>query len=188
MRDPTARLTDLFHRHADDVHAYARWRVGDADADDVVGEVFLVAWRSLDRVRPGQERAWLFGVARTVVLARRRQNAARVALTDRLSNLRELRTVEGPSEKVALRDRVRQALDRLGDADREVLVTVGWFDLSPAEAAKVLGVSRPTYAVRLHRARRRFRAVFDEIGASQGPSPAPATAGPRTVSTPGGTR
>ncbi|MBQ0905443.1 sigma-70 family RNA polymerase sigma factor [Micromonospora sp. U21] len=157
-------MTELFRRHADDIHAYATWRVGRQDAADVVGEVFLVAWRSLERVRAGEERGWLFGVARNVVLARRRQGAAAAALDERVvtSTVAE----DGPdrlADDVALRDQVRRALDALGARDREVLVTAAWFDLTPAEAARVLGVSRPTYAVRLHRARNRFRAAYERV-------------------------
>jgi RNA polymerase sigma factor (sigma-70 family) len=159
MQDPEARLTELFRRHAADIRAYARWRVGDAEADDVAGEVWLVAWQGLDKVGTGGERAWLFGVARRVVLARRRQHVTRVALTSRLS-AGHAATVGDVADHVVGADRVRQVLDQLTDADRELLVTAAWFDLSAAEAAKVLGVSRATYAVRLHRARGRFRAAF----------------------------
>ena len=164
MREREERVSELFRRHADDLHAYATWRVGHQDAPDVVGEVFLVAWRSLDRVKAGEERAWLFGVARNTVLARRRQSAASTALEERLGTL----TAEeaGPdrlADDVALRDQVRRALDGLGERDREVLVTATWFDLGPAEAARVLGISRPAYAVRLHRARKRFRSAYQSI-------------------------
>ncbi|WP_433347376.1 RNA polymerase sigma factor [Micromonospora sp. CA-111912] len=157
-------MTELFRRHADDIHAYATWRVGRQDAADVVGEVFLVAWRSLEKARAGEERAWLFGVARRLVLARHRQNAAATALDERMaaSSVPEA----GPdrlADDVALRDQVRRALDALVMRDREVLVTAAWFDLTPAEAARVLGVSRPTYAVRLHRARSRFRTAYEQV-------------------------
>ncbi|MEU8079037.1 sigma-70 family RNA polymerase sigma factor [Catellatospora citrea] len=161
MGEPEDRLAELFRRHADDIHAYAAWRVGHQEASDVVGEVFLVAWRSLGRVRAGQERAWLFGVARNVVLARRRHGAASADLRERLATLAVPEA--GPdrlADDVALRDQVRRALDALPERDREVLVTASWFDLSPAEAARVLGVSRPAYLVRLHRARNRFRAAY----------------------------
>lgn len=164
MRERVERFTELFRRHADDIYAYASWRVGRQDAPDVVGEVFLVAWRCLDRIRAGEERGWLFGVARMVVLARRRQSAASTALDERMVTL----TVAGAgpdrlADDVALRDQVRRALNGLGERDREVLVTATWFDLSPADAARVLGVSRPTYAVRLHRARNRFRTAYELI-------------------------
>ncbi|MGW4500844.1 RNA polymerase sigma factor [Micromonospora sp. NPDC004336] len=164
MQGREERVSELFRRHADDIHAYATWRVGRQDAADVVGEVFLVAWRSLDKVRVGEERAWLFGVARRLVLARRRQDAAATALDERMAAANV--TEAGPdrlADDVALRDQVRQALDALGTRDREVLVTAAWFDLTAAQAARVLGISRPTYAVRLHRARSRFRAAYERV-------------------------
>jgi RNA polymerase sigma-70 factor (ECF subfamily) len=164
MPEQDERLTLLFHRHAGDIHAYAAWRVGQHDAADVVGEVFLIAWRSLDRIRPGEERPWLFGVARKVVLARHRQGAASTALGQRLAGAADIPAEPDElADDVALRDQVRRALDALGERDREVLVTAAWCDLSPAEAAQVLGISRPAYAVRLHRARRRFRVVFGQV-------------------------
>jgi RNA polymerase sigma factor (sigma-70 family) len=164
MREREERVSELFRRHADDIHAYATWRVGPQDAPDVVSEVFLVAWRSAGRIRQGEERGWLFGVARKVVLARRRHGAAATALTERMA---EVATADSDGDRladdVALRDQVRRALDALGERDREVLVTATWFDLSPAEAARALGASRPTYAVWLHRARKRFRAAYEQL-------------------------
>jgi len=165
MREREERVAELFRAHADDIHAYAMWRVGHQDAPDVVSEVFLVAWRSLDRVRAGEERAWLFGVARNVVLARRRQSAAWAALEERVGTVSAGESGPDPlADDVALRDQVRRALARLAERDREVLVTATWCDLSPAEAARVLGISRPAYAVRLHRARNRFRAAYQQVG------------------------
>lgn len=168
MQGREERVTELFRRHADDIHAYATWRVGNQDAADVVGEVFLVAWRSLDRVRAGEERGWLFGVARKVVLARRRRGAASNALDERMSasTVPEIGS-DWLADDVALRDQVRQALDTLSVRDREVLVTAAWFDLTSAEAARVLGVSRPAYAVRLHRARNRFRTAYEQVVKSE---------------------
>ncbi|MET8909171.1 sigma-70 family RNA polymerase sigma factor [Micromonospora sp. NPDC004551] len=168
MQGRTERVTELFHRHADDIHAYATWRVGKQDAADVVSEVFLVAWRSLDKVRAGEERAWLFGVARKVVLARRRQGAAATALDERMATSHVPEA--GPdrlADDVALRDQVSRALQALAVRDREVLVMAAWFDLTPAQAARALGVSRPTYAVRLHRARSRFRAAYEQVVKSE---------------------
>jgi RNA polymerase sigma-70 factor, ECF subfamily len=166
MREREERVSELFRRHADDIHAYATWRVGHQDAADVVSEVFLVAWRSAGRIRVGEERGWLFGVARKVVLARRRTSAASTALTERMAVLAPAEPgadADRLADDIALRDQVRRGLDELGERDREVLVTATWFDLSPAEAARALGVSRPTYAVRLHRARNRFRVAYERL-------------------------
>jgi RNA polymerase sigma-70 factor (ECF subfamily) len=53
----------------------------------------------------------------------------------------------------------------LGQGDQEVLLLVAWDELRREQAAKVLGVSTGTFAVRLHRARRRFaRALAAQDG------------------------
>ena len=57
---------------------------------------------------------------------------------------------------------MHEALRRLGPRDREVLLLAEWEGLSPAQIATVLGCSTVTARGRLHRARRRFRAVFEE--------------------------
>src|SRR6478672_3188813 len=74
----------LFRSEADAVRAYALRRADPADADDVVAETFLVAWRRLDDV-PSDPRPWLLSVARRVVANRRRSNRRVVSLTERLA-------------------------------------------------------------------------------------------------------
>ena len=78
------RLTDLFCRHGDAVFAYANDRLGGEEAQDLVAEVFAVAWRRLATIKEGQERPWLFGVARRLVLQHRRSRAGHAALQVRL--------------------------------------------------------------------------------------------------------
>ena len=51
---------------------------------------------------------------------------------------------------------VWDALAALSERDREALLLVAWEELTPARAARVLGVSANTFAVRVYRARRRF--------------------------------
>ena len=54
-----------------------------------------------------------------------------------------------------------EAISRLPERDREVLYLVAWEQLSPAEAAVVLGVSPDAARTRLHRARKRLEAELD---------------------------
>ena len=61
-------------------------------------------------------------------------------------------------------------MGELGDDDRELLLLVSWEELSPAEAAKVLGISSLAARSRLHRARRRLRALLEQRE-SAGPRP-----------------
>jgi DNA-directed RNA polymerase specialized sigma24 family protein len=67
---------------------------------------------------------------------------------------------------------VREALGRLGARDREVLLLAEWEDLSPAQIAVVLGCRAITARGRLHRARRSFREVFEDLPARDHGEPA----------------
>lgn len=150
--DAARRLERLFDAYADRVHAFATHRVGPDSARDVVSETFLVAWRRFDTV-PDRALPWLLGTARKVISNELRGRARRSALADRLAASR-INVPEGPSDT---KHDVESALEKLDQADQEVLVLSAWYDLTGIEAARVLGCAPGTYAVRLHRARRRLR-------------------------------
>jgi RNA polymerase sigma factor (sigma-70 family) len=59
------------------------------------------------------------------------------------------------------------AVRALPAAEREVLLLVAWEQLTPAEAAKVLGVPQGTARSRLHRARATVRQVLSERDTNQ---------------------
>jgi RNA polymerase sigma factor (sigma-70 family) len=157
------RFDALFADHGADVVAYCRWRAASqSDAQDAVADVFLTAWRRLDDV-PGDAagaRVWLYAAARRVLANQRRSNRRRSALQDRLA--REPATAQDPP---ASREEsvVHDALARIGPRDREILLLAEWEGLSAAEIASVLGCLTVTARGRLHRARRRFRAAFEDL-------------------------
>jgi RNA polymerase sigma factor (sigma-70 family) len=158
----TRRFNALFASYSSDIVAYCGWRAGSAsDAQDAVAEVFLIAWRRLDELPEGDAgRVWLYATARRVIANQRRSSRRRVALHERLAL--ETASVQPPSS-----DReetlVHEALRRVGARDREVLLLAEWEGLSPAQIAAVLGCLTVTARGRLHRARRRFRTVFEEL-------------------------
>ena len=128
----------------------------------VDGVSVLTAWRRLDDVPHGDvdARVWLYATARRVLANQRRSSRRRHALHDRLALEASAGVSDGaPAGEVAL---VRDALDRLGPRDREILLLAEWEGLSPAEIASVLGCLTVTARGRLHRARRRFRGAFEE--------------------------
>jgi RNA polymerase sigma-70 factor (ECF subfamily) len=151
------RLEALFVRHAPAVLAYARRRTDRVSADDVLGEVFVVAWRRVADV-PDDARPWLLGCARRVLANQRRGERRRAALSDRLAAVggRPVVTLELCDGALA------SALARLSERDRETLLLVVWEELSSERAAVVVGCSPQAFAVRLHRARKRLsRALAD---------------------------
>jgi RNA polymerase sigma factor (sigma-70 family) len=166
------RFGQIYRDQGRAILAYALRRVeGPEDAADVVAETFLVAWRRLDEVpNDAGARLWLFGVARRVIANRHRAERRRTRLGERLAeSLRtELATQPAPAGEAA---EVLRAMGGLGDDDRELLLLVSWEELSPGEAAKVLGISSLAARSRLHRARRRLRGLLEQEESAGSPGP-----------------
>lgn len=155
----------LFRDHFGPVLAYCLRRAGAEEAQDAAAETFLVAWRRLEDV-PASERAWLLGTARSVLANQRRGQRRASALVARLVS-EPPRLVPGPEPHEG--GALWEALGRLPEQDREVLLLIGWDRLDRAEAAEVLGCSRAALRIRLHRARRR---VQEELARQAGEHPA----------------
>jgi RNA polymerase sigma-70 factor (ECF subfamily) len=154
----------LFAAYSSDVVAYCGWRAGSpSDAQDAVADVFLTAWRRLDEVPDGDgARVWLYATARRVIANQRRSERRLVALHERLA--REPAAVgHEPSSLGGGEALVQQALRRLRPRDREILLLAEWEGLEPAQIAAVVRCHPVTARGRLHRARRRFRLVFEDL-------------------------
>jgi len=182
------RFELLFDRHRRAVLGYALRRVEQpADAADVLAETFLVAWRRLDDVPAGSAALpWLLAVARRVLANHRRSARRRGGLAERLRG--ELTAAVPRHGAIPAPDgergRLAAALARLPEADRELVLLVGWEQLEPAQIAIVLGIPAETVRTRLHRARARLREALaadeaDESAAGTPPRSAPAS--PRAV-------
>jgi RNA polymerase sigma factor (sigma-70 family) len=159
MGTPTreARLRELFEANSVRVLAYSYRHVGASAAQDVVSDVFLVAWRRIDEV-PADALPWLLVVARNTIGNRRRGIVRQQRLTDQLANLERGSTASSGADEIALHRReMLAALADLSSVEREALLLSGWDGLSTAQAAKVAGCSRRAFELRLHRARNRLR-------------------------------
>jgi len=182
------RFQALYAQHHARVYAYAVSRVGRQLADEVVSEVFLVAWRRLADV-PAPALPWLLTVARNTACSQFRGSARQRSISAEMrawvteAELSEPDVADAVSERLS----VLTALAALPEADRELLTLVAWHGLKPNEAARVVGCSTAAYFVRLHRARRRLeramadppeRAVTDPPGRAVANSPEHARADP----------
>ena len=122
--EPRARFEILFRAHCGHVRAFARRRMPSGAADEVVSEVFLIAWRRLDDA-PDDALPWLFGIARGVIANRRRGDARREALYERLAATTVQEIDPGPDSGVR-ESPLLAALATLSERDREVLQLVAW--------------------------------------------------------------
>jgi RNA polymerase sigma-70 factor, ECF subfamily len=159
--DERARFELMYRAHGSAVRSFVHRRVASGDADDLVADVFVAAWRRFGQ-SPADELPWLFGIARGVVANHRRGNQRRSALRERLQQTAVASVVSGPDIGSIDPRRLARAFAGLSERDRELLRLVAWDGLDRAQAAQVLQIPERLFSVRLHRARRRLSRALDE--------------------------
>ena len=162
-----ATLDAWFRAYGDRVLAYLLHRTDADTAQDVLQEVFVIAFRKAHAV-PEPPIGWLFGTARRVLANTLRASKRRDHLIERVA---EAVAPQDDFELAELRGAFATTLTALSPADREVLTLSAWYHLTPDEAAQALGCTPNTYTVRLHRARTRLAEQLARAGYA-GPNPA----------------
>lgn len=162
-----AVLDAWFRAYGDRVLAYLLHRTDPETAQDLVQEVFVIAFRKAATI-PEPPIGWLFGTARRVLANRNRGHRRHDQLVTRLA---EDAAETTDNDSAQLKRAFAETLAALSANDREVLTLSGWYGLSSAEAAAALGCSLSAYDVRLHRARHRLVTHLETAG-YRGPSPA----------------
>ena len=160
-----ARFEALFAAHYRDVHRYALRRTEPALAEEVANEAFLVAWRRFEKVPRENPLPWLYAAAAHVLANQRRTETRHARRTEAVAAERPA-AGRDPADRLAERDAVLQAFATLAERDREALRLTAWERLSLADGARAAGVSRPAFAMRVSRARRRLAAALHERDAS----------------------
>ena len=158
------RFEALYRSSRDDLYAYAATLLRDrAAAEDVTALAFERAYRrrrTFDR-RRGEERAWLFGIARNAALdeLRRRQRLARMAADPEDASAAE-RADDG-AEVALRRTAVRAALAKLSAREREIVALKFHAGMSNAELARVLRISESNAGTLLYRTMEKLRKACD---------------------------
>lgn len=170
--DPAAFET-FYWRHLDRVIGFTARRVRiPADVADVVAATFLTvltAARSYDPGR-GEPTAWLLGIAARLIAnedrRRRRESSATARIVGhRLVDASDIERLEERIDAARSSEQVAEALGRLKPRAREVLLLVSADGLTPAQAARVLGISAAACRMRLTSARRALSKAIGEAGA-----------------------
>jgi RNA polymerase sigma-70 factor (ECF subfamily) len=166
-RDDVTRFTEVFDATYSDLVRFVRRREATDISEDVVAETFLVAWRRLDDLPPASSaaRAWLFGIARGVMLNESRGSRRRDALNVRLGDTYSGQ-IEGPDDLVASQVDMSRAWLCLAAVHQEALALAVLDGLDAPEAASVLGISPVAFRLRLSRARRALRSHLEHLPSS----------------------
>jgi RNA polymerase sigma-70 factor (ECF subfamily) len=161
-RRPVSSLADWAPR----VYRFAlRLTTDPHAAEDLTQETFLRAWPARGRLRDQQAmRVWLFRIAANIWRDRLRRGRSPIAQAEPLGGT-ELCRQPLPERVAAQRDeaqQARQALNSLPPRQREVLYLNACEELTAAEIADVLDLSREAVKANLSLARKRMRELLGD--------------------------
>jgi RNA polymerase sigma-70 factor (ECF subfamily) len=154
---------EMFERtvlpHLNSAYNLARWLTrNEHDAEDVIQEASLRAWRSFETFLPGRDgRAWFLTIVRNTCCTWLRQNRSSGSAIQLEDDLQAAGTCPDPEElliKNMNSQLIRQALEELPLEYREILILRELEELSYKEIAKIVDIPLGTVMSRLSRARR----------------------------------
>lgn len=173
-----SRFRSAFDAHYDAVVRYCLRRIGTSEVNDVVSDVFAIAWRKVDAMPDGDAALpWLYSVARNEIRNRYRAAARFRRLTTKVG-ARVIGHDPGPEPIVVSRAEyaeLMEALDTLRPEDREVLLLKTQEELDYEQIGLVIGVTPEAARKRVTRALQKLRR------AAGIPSPAVSTATSRAI-------
>ena len=179
-RDPRSTFEALAEGLEGPLYAAAlRLTRKQADAEDLVQETWVRAFKSFAQFQPGTSfKAWVFRIEMNAFLNRERRRGKEPALTDfevdeppeRAASLEGETTAEGLETLFDrhVSDEVKRAVDDLPGEFRAVLVLNSVGGLSYEETAAALGCPIGTVMSRLYRARRQLRAALRDYARKEG--------------------
>jgi RNA polymerase sigma-70 factor (ECF subfamily) len=162
MAGDQAAFSILMRRHQDEVYTLALRLVADREvAADVSQEAFVRAWRALPNFRGDAKfSTWMHRITVNVAWTqKRKQRRHRADPIDEafVEPAADTISPERAAESAALQGRLRDALGRLPEPTRVVVVLKDIYGWSHSEIAAHLDITVPAAKVRLHRGRKRLR-------------------------------
>ena len=157
MDDET--LSQIVEQYTDYAYNIAyRMLNNPADADDVVQDAFLSAYRARDRFRgDAQVTTWLYRIVVNAALQKIRKERKPQRMNQ--GSVEDIDIVDwspGPESQTLnseLRDKLEEAIGDLADDLRAAVILRDVQQLSTEEAAKIVEISVPAFKARLHRGR-----------------------------------
>lgn len=161
MREAESDFAAVYDAHVWSVYAFLAYRLRDRElAEDLTQATFERALRAWPRFDPrrASERTWLLVIARNLLIDhRRRQHPEPVAEIENWV----LPQVPGPEENLGTSPELLEALQQLGDREREILALRFGADLTGPEIAATMGLTVANVQQIISRSLRRLRSTLD---------------------------
>ena len=152
----------LYKEYYSRIYRYCKINLYREDlAQDLSQETFIRAWKALPNFKQTSEgtfQAYLFRIARNLIidLSRKKKEFA-------LTGYEELEGGEDFTEEIDMKDeaeKLKSALGRLGETDRQILILRYFEDMSHRECAKIIGMNEGALRVRTIRALKKLKEML----------------------------
>jgi len=151
-------LYDIF---ADKIYKFVFYKIGNTEVEDIVSDIFLKAWRNISGFKKKVDAkfsSWLFCIARNRVIDFYRTKKENISIDNMpyLYDENERLQTELINEKLSM-EHLSQALFRLKEKDREIIVLRYFEEMSYNEISKILDKKEGNIRVILSRAINKLR-------------------------------
>lgn len=161
--DSFARLYDIF---ITPVYRYIYYKVNPVEVEDLTELVFLKIWENIQKYQKGAYSfsAWVFRIARNLVIDHYRLFKDTAELTDQYADEREHVSPKVRAEESLTKEHLKLALNKLQNAHREILLLKFMEDLSNEEIAAMLDKTEGSLRIMQFRALKALRKILQEMG------------------------
>ena len=139
-------------------------KANEADAKEILSEVFYTLWKNREKIRPGRLKAYLGSIARSKALDALKQHANRdVSLDDDLVEV----NIPGPENDVVKAEEyaaLKRALDALPEPDHTIFIRHYYYYQTTGEIAGKMGLNINTVQSKLRRGREILRRELEKGG------------------------
>jgi RNA polymerase sigma-70 factor (ECF subfamily) len=164
-KDSFSKLYDYF---IDSIYKFIYFKVKDEDAEDLTELVFIKAWENRKKYKSkyGSFSSWLYTIARNTVIDHYRVTKEVYELNDYIPDDSEIADPQRITEDKLTSERLREAINKLPENYRDILLLRFIEDMEYNEIAEVLDKSEGAIRITQFRAIKSLREVLEKMGFS----------------------
>ena len=154
-KDAYGQIYNLFYKR---IFRFCNFNTGNENtAQDICQETFLKAWKSLPNFsqKGGSLQAYIFKIARNLII-----DLSRKKKEERLSPYHDIEINYDLEEKIEKKDNIaklHQAMAKLTETERQIIILHYFEDMTTREVAKVIGIKEGNLRVKTHRTLKKLK-------------------------------
>lgn len=130
-------IRQLYDEYADQIYRFLYWQTGDPLlAEDITSEVFMRAWKHREMLEQGNQRAWLYRVARNLITDNYRRKKE-TAISEDYEPVSDINLHDDAARREEI-IRVRKVVAELSPLSRSVIILRFFEQLSSQEVADIM--------------------------------------------------